>query len=40
MKEYSKPNLKELGLLRLVTKFSGCPAGEVYIPGIGCTRGV
>jgi hypothetical protein len=25
MKKYMKPSLKELGLLRDVTKFSGCP---------------
>jgi hypothetical protein len=31
MKKYSKPSLKELGLLRVVTKFSSCPTGEVKI---------
>lgn len=25
MKKYVKPSLKELGLLRVVTKFSSCP---------------
>ena len=29
MKKYIKPSLKGLGLLRVVTKFSGCPAGEI-----------
>jgi hypothetical protein len=33
MKRYSKPVLKELGQLRAITKFSGCPAGEVNING-------
>jgi hypothetical protein len=36
MKKYTKPSLTELGLLRVVTKFSGCPAGGVSIPGYGC----
>jgi hypothetical protein len=40
MKEYVKPSLKELGLLRVVTKFSACPAGDVPIPGYGCVREV
>jgi hypothetical protein len=30
MKKYVKPSLTALGLLREVTKFSGCPAG--YFP--------
>jgi hypothetical protein len=29
MKKYEKPNLKVLGLLRVVTKFSGDPVGVV-----------
>jgi hypothetical protein len=30
MKKYAKPSLKELGLLRLVTKFSGtCDGVEI-----------
>jgi hypothetical protein len=29
MKKYTKPSLKELGLLRLVTKFSTCHGFEV-----------
>lgn len=33
MKKYTKPSLTGLGLLRVVTKFSGCPAGEVSIEG-------
>jgi hypothetical protein len=36
MKKYVKPSLKGLGLLRVVTKFSGCPAGEFPVPGYGC----
>jgi hypothetical protein len=36
MKTYTKPSLTALGLLRRVTKFSGCPAGESYLPGSGC----
>jgi hypothetical protein len=39
MKKYVKPCLKELGLLRVVTKFSGCPNGEVLFEG-RCTAGV
>lgn len=34
MKNYVKPSLKELGPLRVVTKFS-CPAGEFYVPSVG-----
>jgi hypothetical protein len=33
MKSYVKPSLKELGLLRVVTKFSTCPDGEVRFEG-------
>jgi hypothetical protein len=29
MKKYTKPSLRELGLLRLVTKFSGCDGFEI-----------
>lgn len=35
MKKYVKPSLKELGLLRVVTRFSSCPRGEVPFEG-GC----
>jgi hypothetical protein len=35
MKKYIKPSLKGLGLLRVVTKFSGCPPGELPFEG-GC----
>jgi hypothetical protein len=35
MKRYVKPGLKQLGPLRVVTRFSGCPAGEASIDG-GC----
>jgi hypothetical protein len=35
MKKYEKPSLKKLGLLRLVTKVSGCPAGTANVNG-GC----
>ena len=35
MKKYVKPSLKELGLLRVVTKFSACPTGEAPFEG-GC----
>ena len=39
MKKYVKPSLKGLGLLRVVTKFSGCPTGERDINGT-CVVGV
>jgi len=39
MKKYTKPSLKGLGLLRVVTKFSGCSDGEVLFDG-RCTLGV
>jgi hypothetical protein len=32
MKKYEKPSLKGLGLLRVVTKFSGCPTDDVVHP--------
>jgi hypothetical protein len=38
MKTYTKPGLKELGLLRVVTRFS-CPTGELDING-RCELGV
>jgi hypothetical protein len=34
MKNYTKPSLRVLGLLRAVTKFSGCPAGELSVNGV------
>jgi hypothetical protein len=40
MKKYVKPSLTGLGLLRFVTKFSGCPNGEIYITGVGCTHAI
>jgi hypothetical protein len=39
MKTYTKPSLRNLGLLRVVTKFSGCPAGELPFEG-RCVAGV
>jgi len=33
MKKYVKPSLKELGLLRTVTKLSTCPDDEVRFEG-------
>ena len=32
MKKYAKPSLVALGLLRDVTKFSGCPTDDVVHP--------
>ncbi len=34
MKKYAKPSLKELGLLRMVTKFSSCPDDESRFNGV------
>ena len=33
MKRYTKPSLTALGLLRVVTKLSSCPPGEVSFEG-------
>jgi hypothetical protein len=33
VKKYVKPSLRELGLLRVVTKLSSCPVGEAMLDG-------
>jgi len=39
MKKYAKPSLKELGLLRMVTKFSSCPDDEIRVNAVCAIRG-